>query len=201
MGSWGLTLAMLALAACSASALATLVLIRLGPRLRCHAQPRADRWHRCVTPNTGGVAVLFACALVYLFALRGLHTAVVLAAAAMSIIGFVDDRIRLRALPKFLAQCALAAAVVWSGAVFHASPWHAVNVAFSFFWIVGITNSFNLIDNIDGLSAGVTIIISLFRVFALADSGFWPDASLAAVLAGAFAGFLLFNYHPARIFM
>jgi UDP-GlcNAc:undecaprenyl-phosphate GlcNAc-1-phosphate transferase len=201
MGSRGLTLAILAMAACAASALATLALIRLGPRLRFTAQPRDDRWHKHATPNTGGVAVLFACGLVYLVALHGLHTAVVLAAAAMSIVGFIDDRIRLRALPKFLLQCALALAVVSSGTVFHASPWHAVNVAFSFLWIVGITNSFNLIDNMDGLSAGVAIIISAFRVFALAAGGFWPDAALAAVLAGAFAGFLIFNYHPARIFM
>src|SRR5260370_133848 len=122
-------------------------------------------------------------------------------AAGMAMVGFVDDRRRLRPLTKLLLQCALAAVVVGSGAVFRASGWHLVNVAFSFLWIVSITNSFNLIDNMDGLSAGVTVIISAFRVCALAAGGFWSDAALAAVIGGAFAGFLIFNYLPARIFM
>lgn len=194
-------IAALALASGTLSAILALVLIRLSPRLGWTAAPRDDRWHRRITPNTGGAAILLACAAVYLVALRGLHPMVAIAAAAMSVAGFVDDRRRLRPVTKLLLQCALAALVVSSGAVFRASGWHAVNVAFSFLWIVGITNSFNLIDNMDGLSAGVAIIISAFRVFALAAGGFWSDAALAAVLGGAFAGFLIFNYHPARIFM
>lgn len=201
MGSPAINIAALALAAAAISALATFALIRISLRLHLTAQPRDDRWHRRVTPNAGGLAILLSCLLVYLVALHGLHPVVALAAAAISVIGFVDDRVRLHALPKLLLQCALAALVVASGTVFHASPWHSVNIAFSFLWIVGITNSFNLIDNMDGLCAGVTIIISAFRVFALAAGGYWADAAAAAVLGGAFAGFLLFNYHPARIFM
>jgi len=66
---------------------------------------------------------------------------------------------------------------------------------------VMITNAFNLIDNMDGLCAGVVIIVCLFRFWLLAAQGYQADAELCGILAAAFAGFLIFNYHPARIFM
>jgi len=69
------------------------------------------------------------------------------------------------------------------------------------FWIVMITNAFNLIDNMDGLCAGTVIVICLFRYWLLASEGYRADAELCAILAAGFAGFLLFNYHPAKIFM
>jgi len=71
----------------------------------------------------------------------------------------------------------------------------------SMFWIVMITNALNLIDNMDGLCAGVVIVICLFRSWLLNSEGYRADADLCAILAAAFAGFLFFNYHPARIFM
>jgi UDP-GlcNAc:undecaprenyl-phosphate GlcNAc-1-phosphate transferase len=179
----------------------TLSLIRLNAFLRWSAIPRGDRWHTRATPNSGGVAIFLSCAVCYLFAFRGAYPSVALGAIAMFALGFLDDRLRLPALPKFLAQCSIAAAVVAGGVVFPATPWFAVNWFFSFLWIVGITNSFNLIDNMDGLCAGVTVVICAFRAFALSVSGDTLDAALAAMLAAAFAGFLCFNYHPARIFL
>src|SRR5262249_5579384 len=68
-------------------------------------------------------------------------------------------------------------------------------------WIVGMTNAFNLLDNVDGLAAGVALIASAFLVLAL-----WPviSSSQAVALAaflGATAGFLIYTFHPASIFM
>jgi UDP-GlcNAc:undecaprenyl-phosphate GlcNAc-1-phosphate transferase len=74
-------------------------------------------------------------------------------------------------------------------------------MALSIFWIVMITNAFNLIDNMDGLCSGVVIIICLFLCWMLAADGFHAEAELCAIIAAAFAGFLISNYHPARIFM
>jgi UDP-GlcNAc:undecaprenyl-phosphate GlcNAc-1-phosphate transferase len=92
-------------------------------------------------------------------------------------------------------------AVVASGVVFHATSYPAFNLAFSFLWLVGISNAFNLIDNMDGLCAGVAVIIAAFRFFLLAASGNWPDAWLCAAVGMAYGGFLFWNYRPARIFM
>lgn len=68
-------------------------------------------------------------------------------------------------------------------------------------WIVGITNAINLIDGLDGLSAGISIIVLFTISMTSLTSGRTDIASLSFVLAGAIAGFLYYNFHPARIFM
>jgi len=153
------------------------------------------------TPNTGGVAILSACAAVYLLGARGEHSVIVAAAAGVAALGFVDDRIRLRPLFKFLGQCLAALTVIASGAIFHATGSKPLNFVITLLWITGITNAFNLIDNMDGLCAGVTVIIAGFRFVSALQSGDEPGARLVAIVGGAFLGFLFFNYKPARIFM
>jgi UDP-GlcNAc:undecaprenyl-phosphate GlcNAc-1-phosphate transferase len=184
-----------------ASLAGTYGLIRLDARLGLRASPRADRWHLRATPNSGGVAIFLSCALVYMLAFRGMYSRVALCAAAIFVLGFLDDRFRLRPILKLAAQCAIAAFLIQGGTIFHATAWAPINYAFSFLWIVGITNAFNLIDNMDGLSAGVVVIICAFRIAILSTTGSWTDAALAAAVGAAFAGFLVFNYNPARIFM
>ncbi len=94
-----------------------------------------------------------------------------------------------------------ALAVIASGVVFRATPWELLNLALSFLWIVGITNAFNLIDNMDGLCGGVTVIISGFRCWFAVANGDAAGALIMAALGGSFLGFLAFNYRPAKIFM
>ncbi len=183
------------------STVTTWTLIKANHRFRLLALPREDRWHSHATPNSGGLAIFLSCATAYFIAFPGAYPAVALGAACLCLVGFLDDRIQLRPAVKFTAQVIVTLLVVLNGVVFPATPWHTVNLAFSFLWIVGITNAFNLIDNMDGLCAGVAIIINLFRFCLLASSGHWQDAALSAVLAAAFAGFLVFNYNPAMIFM
>jgi UDP-GlcNAc:undecaprenyl-phosphate GlcNAc-1-phosphate transferase len=69
-------------------------------------------------------------------------------------------------------------------------------------WIVGVTNAFNLLDNMDGLCAGVTLIAgaALLGAFVL-DGGIGPEALYLSALLGATAGFLVYNFHPASVFM
>jgi UDP-GlcNAc:undecaprenyl-phosphate/decaprenyl-phosphate GlcNAc-1-phosphate transferase len=183
------------------SALFSFGLIRFNNRLMLTASPRDDRWHRNPTPNSGGVAIFLSCAVVYLIALSHVHRIVAIGAAAICVLGFVDDRIQLRPAVKFAAQCLISLFVVLSGVVFPATPWHIPNIFLTLLWIVGITNAFNLIDNMDGLCAGVAIIICVFRFWLLAVDGYWNDAILGAVIAAGFVGFLVFNYRPAKIFM
>jgi UDP-GlcNAc:undecaprenyl-phosphate GlcNAc-1-phosphate transferase len=169
--------------------------------LRLIAEPRADRWHGAATPNTGGLAILIASACCYLAFASDRYPVIALCAASICMLGFFDDRVQLRPLVKFAGQSAAVVVVIASGTVFRATPWEWANLVLTFLWIAGITNAFNLIDNMDGLCAGVAVIICASR-FVLAhqnhDEG---GALLLAVLAGSLLGFLIFNYKPARIFM
>ena len=159
------------------SALLTRLQIRADSWLGLTAAPRADRWHAVPTPSSGGMAIFLSCAVAYWLACPGRYPRIALAVAALWIFGFLDDRLRFRPALKLAVQVTAAGFVVLGGVVFPATPWYLPNVALSIFWMVMITNAFNLIDNMDGLCAGVVIVIALF------------------------AGFLVFNYHPARIFM
>jgi UDP-GlcNAc:undecaprenyl-phosphate GlcNAc-1-phosphate transferase len=145
------------------SALLTWLQIRMSSRLRLTAAPRADRWHSAVTPSSGGLAIFLSCAAGYGLACPGRYPRIALAVAALWIFGFLDDRLRIRPALKLGVQVAAAGFVVWGGVIFPVTPWPPANVALSIFWIVMITNAFNLIDNMDGLCAGVVIIVCLFR--------------------------------------
>lgn len=189
------------LSAALLSSALTYLLVHWSTRFRLVAHPRADRWHGKATPNTGGLAILIASACCYLFFARRYYPVTAVCAAVISLVGFLDDRVQLRPSIKFASQSVAVIAVVASGVVLHATPWESVNLTLTFVWIAGITNAFNLIDNMDGLCAGVAVIICASR-FVLAlhnhDEG---GAVLLAILAGAVLGFLIFNHTPSRIFM
>lgn len=190
-----------AVTAALVSALLTRLLIRFSFRLGLTAQPRLDRWHKQPTPNTGGLAVLITVAMIYLAVVPGHYGQIVAAAALVALLGLLDDRIQLKPSIKFAGQSVAALGVIASGIVFRATPWELLNYALSFLWIVGITNAFNLIDNMDGLCGGVTVTISGFRCWFAVANGDAACALVTAVLGGSFLGFLAFNYKPAQIFM
>lgn len=179
----------------------TYLLIHWSARLRLVAHPRADRWHGKATPNTGGLAILIASACCYLTFSSGQYRVIAICGGLVSLLGFLDDRVQLRPLAKFAGQSVAAIAVISSGVVFHVTPWEWANLVLTFFWIAGITNAFNLIDNMDGLCAGVAVIICGSRFVLALHNGNKGGAVLLAVLGGSVLGFLFFNHKPARIFM
>jgi UDP-GlcNAc:undecaprenyl-phosphate GlcNAc-1-phosphate transferase len=179
----------------------TFILARWSVRLRLVAESRIDRWHKKPTPNTGGVAIMLACAASYLAFGFEHYRVVALGSALIGLLGFVDDRVQLRPLMKLAGQAVVVVILIASGVNFRITSWDWANDALTFLWIIGITNAFNLIDNMDGLCAGVAVVICLSR-FGLAlqnhDAG---GMVVLATLAGALLGFLVFNYNPARIFL
>ena len=183
------------------SSTVTYLLIRWSVRLRLVAQPRSDRWHGEATPNTGGLAILFASVFCYFLFAPGRYAVVAVCAGLVSLLGFLDDRVQLRPLLKFAGQSVAVIVVIASGVVFRGTPWDWVNLVITFLWIAGITNAFNLIDNMDGLCAGVAVIICGSRIVLAVRNHDDGGALLLAVLAGAVLGFLIFNHKPARIFM
>jgi UDP-GlcNAc:undecaprenyl-phosphate GlcNAc-1-phosphate transferase len=122
-------------------------------------------------------------------------------ALALALLGLFDD---LRGLSSMLRlACEIAAGVVlWNldlGVQLVGVSW--VDAIITVFWVVGITNAFNLLDNMDGLSAGIAAIAS-FSFFAIASAnGQFLVAGLSLALGGCAIGFLRSNFHPARIYM
>ena len=121
---------------------------------------------------------------------------------ALAVLGLVDD-LRGGISPglRVLVEV-LAGAGVWatgSGSDLQAGP--AVDLLVTVLWVVGITNAFNLLDNMDGLSAGLASIAGLALAVIAGLNGQFLVAALAAATAGCAAGFLRHNFHPARIYM
>ncbi|MBU4305513.1 MAG: undecaprenyl/decaprenyl-phosphate alpha-N-acetylglucosaminyl 1-phosphate transferase [Candidatus Omnitrophica bacterium] len=120
----------------------------------------------------------------------------------MVILGTVDDVKRLSAKVKLAFQIALALIVFFSGIrVSLFIPNYFISALLTVGWIVGITNAYNLLDNMDGLSCGTALISSLiFFLVAFSHAHFFV-ATILACFAGVLLGFLFFNFPPARMFM
>lgn len=135
--------------------------------------------------------------------LRSGHLALILGlSTVIMVMGLVDDRVGLSWKPRILIQLVLAAVFVASGeqaTLF--SPFRVVTGAITVLWVVGLTNAFNFLDNMDALSASVGLIASMLFVGAQVAVGSLFVPALLLVLSGALAGFLVHNRPPARLFM
>lgn len=196
LGLWGI-----AAAAVSSGMLP--VTRRLAFRLGVVASPRDDRWHRKATPLLGGVAL----AIPSLgLALAGGHYAALAAPLAagfaMFVVGVADDILTLKPATKLVAQIGMASLVVLSGARLHWTVSMTLDTVLTLVWLVGLTNAFNLLDNMDGLCAGVAVVaIATLLVGSVTASGVSPTAVYLAILLGSTLAFLARNVNPASIFM
>jgi UDP-GlcNAc:undecaprenyl-phosphate GlcNAc-1-phosphate transferase len=119
------------------------------------------------------------------------------------LVGLADDVLgsRFPAGAKAAGQVVAAGILVASGVRTSFMPGEALNVVVTVLWVVGITNAFNLLDNMDGLSAGVAVVASaVFLVNAWALGAFFISLLLLAFI-GSLLGFLFYNYNPARVFL
>jgi UDP-GlcNAc:undecaprenyl-phosphate/decaprenyl-phosphate GlcNAc-1-phosphate transferase len=164
--------------------------------------PSPDRWHRTVTPVTGGIALFgaFVIALQLGFwsgAVDQRYALLALGAAAAFALGLLDDVRSIDTRTKFGAQVAIGLVAAVAGIRPDWLPlWAGIPVAC--FVLVACMNSFNLLDNMDGLAAGTAAIAALGLGLV---AGIIPGSGssvVAAALAGACLGFLPFNYRPRR---
>ena len=172
-------------------------------RLGWVAQPKADRWHRRPTALMGGIGLYLAVSASWLlFAPPSAPVPVMLAGATlMFIAGLVDDLRDISPATKLVAQLAAASLIFYGGLRLDLGGVLWLSYLATLLWVVGVTNAVNLLDNMDGLAAGVTAIAagSLGTlVLLMGDPG---TAALAWGICGAALGFLAYNFHPARIFM
>lgn len=191
------------LAAFAASLALTLAAERLAPRLGVVARPKADRWHRTTVPLLGGVAIVAGTLIGLFFAAPPERRLVVLAggAVAMAAVGLVDDVRPIKPQTKLLAQIILAGTLLLYGFELRLTGDRLVDTLVTLFWIVGITNAFNLLDNMDGLAATMALIAAAFRLMFFLFEGDTTGALACAAFMGGVGGFLIRNFPPAKIFM
>jgi UDP-GlcNAc:undecaprenyl-phosphate GlcNAc-1-phosphate transferase len=170
------------------------------------AHPRQDRWNKRPTALFGGVgigAAVFALAIVSGLAHGDLATlALPLAGGGLIfIVGLTDDVLSLKPSTKLVAEIALGSLFVFFDTL-HWTDVPALDMLLTLVWIVGITNAFNLLDNMDGLCAGVVLIAGTALLMGLAGrADVTAETRYLAIVLGATAGFLIYNLHPASIFM
>jgi UDP-GlcNAc:undecaprenyl-phosphate GlcNAc-1-phosphate transferase len=213
----------------SAASVLTPVVVRFCERSRAFDQPDERKLHNRCVGRLGGVAIFAALSLgltaaVYAVMSNQLDVFVeqarlipvlYLGLCGFFFIGFLDDLHSIPALWRLLAQFAVATAVVLLGGGTSLRVTHLfgdptalpdwLSIVLTIMWIVGVVNTFNWIDGLDGLAAGIAVIsATAFYVIALLKPGL-PNAgltmALCIMLVGAVLGFLRYNFQPARIFL
>jgi len=169
------------------------------------AQPGIRRVHRSPVPLLGGIALYFGVTLAFvLFGQRDWLTegiGILGGATLMFLTGLWDDRFGLRPRVKLAANVVAGLFLIAFGVQVQLFDFWPVDWAITLLWVVGITNAVNLMDNMDGLAAGVTATGAAVFFGLAAAQGQGLVASLAAALFGSAVGFLFYNFAPAVSFM
>lgn len=169
------------------------------------------RWSEQAKPAIGGISffIVFLVSLVIglmisppgdedLFPVFGIS----LAATIAFVMGLADDAFNTRPLLKFLAQLACGLILWFCGIGVAISGIHAVDLMITLLWVVGMMNSINMLDNMDGITTVVSIFIVLYVLLVIVGgAGSGIMLFLFTGLLAALAGFLLFNWHPSKMFM
>jgi UDP-GlcNAc:undecaprenyl-phosphate GlcNAc-1-phosphate transferase len=192
----------------------TPLMIRVARRVGFLDHPGPRKIHATPMPYGGGLVVATAVLLATFWAFRSAPTSsppgakafpwpvYAMGSLVILVLGLVDDRRKLSAGFKLLVQTIVGTGVALGGQrlqLFDAPT--PVGVAVTVLWILAVTNAFNLLDHMDGLSSGVALIAGAAFFVVAHQTRQAHLASMIAPLLGACAGFLLFNFPPAKIFL
>jgi len=186
------------------TAILTPIVAWIARRVGMVAAPKKDRWHTRPTALLGGSAIFLSVVTVVVIRLHppsAFTRAILPASALMFLIGLIDDIFNLKPYQKLVGQIVGASFVVAAGLVL---PWTSsslFNSGITLFWLVGITNAVNMLDNMDGLAAGVAAIASVFLSINFFSLGQNVEGTVVAILGASLCGFLIYNSQPASIFM
>jgi UDP-GlcNAc:undecaprenyl-phosphate GlcNAc-1-phosphate transferase len=122
-------------------------------------------------------------------------------ATVVTLFGLWDDRYGMRPLVKLGGQALATLILITAGIQVTLFSNPVFNVILTFLWVLGISNALNLLDNMDGLAAGITAVISGFFLVLAVVEGLGVVSTLAAAMLGACVGFLYYNFNPATLFM
>jgi len=182
---------------------------RVAPTIGAVVPPRADRWHEHPTPTMGGIAIAAATTLGFLAVLLRpdllpwLDTwlPVPIAAGAMFVIGVLDDRLQLSPLAKLVSSLIVGAFLVFLLSRSQPAELPTWQTLAATVWFAGLCHALNLLDNMDGLAAGVGLVAAAFLAWLLFDQLGPALVLMLCGLAGALLGFLFWNHNRARLFM
>ncbi len=181
---------------------ATPLVIRAARRYDWVAHPTADRWHGEPTALMGGIAIAAAATLGVVLSRPPVEFQVVWGGGLLMFgVGLVDDHWRVGPVTKLTVQVVATGMLISLGYAFGAGWPLWLSLPLTLLWVVGITNAVNLLDNMDGLAAGITGIAALILAAFGGLTGQSGVVVLGSAVGGAALGFLWFNFKPARIFM
>ena len=178
------------------------------------AVPKDSRWHKKETALMGGVSIFVSTVAVWVMGGKFLdwnifglpYLPMILCAAGIFGLGLADDIFNVDPQHKLAAQFVIVSILMIFGFRLDWTFSKTANLFISIIWVVGITNAFNLLDNMDGLSAGVAFIAGTFLFLTnYLNPDLCPSAGavliMSAAYLGALLGFLIYNFNPASIFM
>lgn len=196
-----------------ASILLTPIIKKLAFKIGATDKPNHRKVHQNIMPRLGGLAIFlsFIIGILIVSPSYEYHLPIVIGAIIIILTGMVDDIREISPKVKLMGQIAAALVVVFMGDIqmeYINLPFGGgklnfgfLSIPFTLIWIIGITNAINLIDGLDGLAGGVSTI----ALFSIAGMGFLYGnpyvGVIALILAVSTAGFLVYNFHPAKIFM
>jgi UDP-GlcNAc:undecaprenyl-phosphate GlcNAc-1-phosphate transferase len=181
----------------------TLITKQFALRFGRIAEPREDRWHKTPTALFGGVAIFFsfmASSLIFVSPITKEFLGILAGGTFLFVTGIVDDLHSIKPYTKLIAQIIAASITIFFGIKMQVlTPF--ISVPITVLWIVAVTNAFNLLDNMDGLSAGIACITAIILSVVSALLSRWELVTISLIIAGTCLGFLRYNFHPASIFM
>ncbi len=194
-----------------ASILITPLVKKFAVKIGAVDKPNQRKVHQKIMPRLGGLAIYisFIIGLLVLRPQDEYFLPILIGSIIIILTGVLDDLIELSAKFKLFGQLAAALVVVLGGVnvayinipFFGELNFGPLSIPLTIIWIVGITNAINLIDGLDGLAAGVSSI-ALITISGMAIlKGDMFVVSIGFVVLGSTLGFLLYNFHPAKIFM
>ena len=174
----------------------------------------AHKSHKKPVPYLGGVAIIIGVVIVSYIALISnnftwsnfwLATSILGPAVVMGLVGLWDDLKSLNPLPRFIGQTiaglVVAIILILNDNIGNPTGVTVLDAAITVLWIVGICNSINFFDNLDGGAAGTVAITAILLTYLAITGDQYFIAALAIVVAGSTLGFLIWNRAPARIYM
>ena len=187
------------------------LIIKFSTKFNIFDYQDARKIHSGNISRLGGVGIaisFFVCTAVYFLitdtSLFIEYLPIISAGLIIFVFGFIDDIVTLRAIVKLLIQVVATCLVIFSGNRFtQIGPWQipsALSYIFTFCWVIGVVNAFNLIDGLDGLcgSLAFTTTLTLGIIYTLSGNNI---SVICFILAASILGFLCFNWPPAKLFM
>jgi UDP-GlcNAc:undecaprenyl-phosphate GlcNAc-1-phosphate transferase len=191
------------IAALLVSLAATFLVRAFARRYKFVAKPKLDRWHKKPTAMLGGAAIFLTTALMFAVFGPKTHDSLIVFAGAsfLFLVGLLDDVLNIKPYQKLIGQLIGASIIVGFGLRLPLTGFEIVDIWLTVFWLVGITNAINLLDNMDGLAVGISAIAAISLAIGFGTNGQIDELTLTVIFIGALLGFLAYNFNPASIFM